>query len=299
MIPHAGEVAALTTAAIWAVTSVLFTLAGRQIPALAVNLFRSLIATALLAVTLKLTSGAMWPTGAGRIPVLDLALSGLIGLAIGDTLLFQSYVWLGPRIASLMMALAPPLSAVGALVLLGERLGGTAIAGMAATLGGVVWVIKERHPAGVNFHPRRRGLGLVLAFGAAACQAGGAILAKRGMQAIDPLPATLVRMASATAALALTILISGHLPRLLPRMRERRFLRLALPASILGPYLGVWLSLVSIKLTETGVALTLMAMTPILVIPLSARVFGEHPSIRAMAGTALAVAGVAILLARH
>jgi drug/metabolite transporter (DMT)-like permease len=294
---HAGEVAALTTAALWSVSSVLFTLAGRHVPAFAVNLVRTAAGGFLLAATLWLTTGVIWPAGATRAPVTDLALSGLVGLAVGDTLLFQSYAWIGPRLASLMMALAPPLSALGAFAFLGERLGGMAVLGMALTLGGIVWVIGERIPAS-GFHPRHRALGLLCGFGGALCQAGGAILAKRGMQALDPLPATLVRMMSALVALALFAMLSRRLPHAFPGIRKARFLGLILAASVIGPYLGVWLSLVSIKLTETGVALTLMAMTPIFVIPLSARVFGERPTLRAIAGTVLAVAGVVVLLRR-
>lgn len=297
MSSHTGELAAITTAALWTVTSVLFTLAGRQVPAMAVNLVRTAAGGLLLAATLYLTTGAIWPAGAPPARLLDLALSGFVGLALGDTLLFQSYAWIGPRLASLMMALAPPLSALGAFAFLGERLGVMALVGMALTLGGIVWVIEERTPA-PGFHPQHRALGLVFGFGGALCQAGGAILAKRGMQDLDPLPATLVRMVSALAALALAALLSGRLPHLLPRSARTRFLALILAASVLGPYLGVWLSLVSIKLTETGVALTLMALTPILVIPLSARVFGERPTLRAIAGTVLAVAGVIVLLRR-
>jgi drug/metabolite transporter (DMT)-like permease len=225
--------------------------------------------------------------------------SGVIGLAIGDTLLFQSYAWIGPRLATLLMALAPPMSAAIAWIGLGERLGGRALLGMALALSGIIWVVRERgtrRAAGTASAHRR--LGILLGLGAAACQAIGAVLAKRGMLAVDPLPATLVRMVSAAAGILVAALASGHLPRALPALRAGRFLALALCASVLGPYLGVWLSLVSLKLTETGVALTLMAMSPILVIPLAARVFGERASARTVVGTVIAVAGVTILVSR-
>jgi len=295
---HAGEIAALATAALWSMTSVLFTLAGRYAPAFAINTIRTIAASLLLGGTLWATTGAAWPAGAPPARLADLALSGVVGLAIGDTLLFQSYAWIGPRLASLMMALAPPLSALGAFALLGERLGTIGWIGMALTLGGIIWVIEERVPT-PGLHPSHRTLGLLAALGGALCQAGGAILAKRGMQALDPLPATLVRMTAATIVLALATALFGRgAPHLRTAFRTPRFLALIGAASLLGPYLGVWLSLVSLKLTETGVALTLMALTPILVIPLSARVFGERPTIRAIAGTVLAVAGVVVLLRR-
>ena len=299
MTSHTGELAALTTAALWSVTSVLFTLAGRQVAPYAVNLFRTIIGGCLLAATLWLANGSPWPSGAPPGRLLDLAVSGVIGLAIGDTLLFQSYAWIGPRLATLLMALAPPMSAAIAWLGLGEHLGGRALLGMALALAGIIWVVRERGVgSAAAAGPARRRLGILLGLGAAACQAIGAVLSKHGMVGVDPLPATLVRMVSGAAGILAAALASGHLPRALPALRARRFLALALGASVLCPYLGVWLSLVSLKLTETGVALTLMAMSPILVIPLAARVFGERATARTVAGTVVAVAGVAILVSR-
>jgi len=245
------------------------------------------------------TGGAPWPQGAPPARLLDLALSGVVGLVIGDTLLFQSFVWLGPRLAMLLMALAPPMSALIAWLVLGEQMSTIAIGGMLLTLLGITWVVLERRPGAPDIPSRRRALGILLAIGAAAGQAGGAVLAKRGMLVLDPLSATLVRMASATCVLVLAALVSGQFSRMLPRFRRPRFLAFVLSASFLGPYLGVWFSLVSLKLTETGVALTLMAMSPIFIIPLSARVFGERPTARTVIGTVIAVLGVVILLQRQ
>ena len=304
MSSHAGEVAALTTGCIWAFTSILFTLAGRRLPLTALNLLRTGLATLFLALTLLVVTGRAWPTGAPTGSVLTLALSGLIGLAIGDNLLFHGYQWIGPRLSSLLMTLVPPISATIAWVQLGERLDPADRTGMALVLGGVVWVIAERRPAapaadsspGTRAPARHRTLGVLCGIGAALSQSVGAIFAKRGMSAIDPLPATLIRMVTAFMVLALSLLVTRRTPAIFAPLRSRRVLAITLVASLLGPYLGVWLSLVALHRTEAGVALTLMAMTPIFVIPVSRFVLGERPTWRAVAGTVLAVAGVALLL---
>jgi drug/metabolite transporter (DMT)-like permease len=303
MTEYLGELAALTTATLWSMTAVLFTLAGRHVPAWGVNLFRTWAASLFLAGTLWILSGRPWPQPTGWAAISDLALSGVVGLALGDTLLFQSYAWIGPRLATLLMSLAPVISAIMAGIALREHLAPRALLGMAMTLSGIAWVIRERPTGDLpnEAHNRRmrvRHWGVGFALAAAACQAGGAVLAKRGMLGVDPLPATLVRMVSAAAGMLLGSLLSGQLRRTLTGVREPRFLGLALAASILGPYLGVWLSLVSLKHTETAVALTLMALSPILVIPISARVFGERMSPRALLGAVVAVAGVAVLVGR-
>jgi drug/metabolite transporter (DMT)-like permease len=310
MIP--GEIAALSTAALWAVTSILFTLAGRALPLTLLNFVRTGLAAGLLALTLLLTTGQLWPAAARSARVFDLALSGLIGLAIGDNLLFHGYQWIGPRLTSLLMTLVPPISAIIAWLHLGERLTPADLVGMALVLGGGGWVVVERGPsqAGAASEPgpedrpssherhRHRTLGVLCGIGGALCQSVGAIFAKRGMTAIAPLPATLVRMVAAAAALALVLLVTGRAASARPGLWSKRLAALTLSASFLGPYLGVWLSLVSLHRTRAGIALTLMAMSPILVIPVSRFALGERPTRRAIAGTLMAVCGAAWLLLR-
>jgi drug/metabolite transporter (DMT)-like permease len=68
-----------------------------------------------------------------------------------------------------------------------------------------------------------------------------------------------------------------------------------LGATLLGPVTGIWLSLVAVRHTETGIAATLMATTPILILPLLAVVEKERVSARAIVGTVISVIGVALL----
>jgi drug/metabolite transporter (DMT)-like permease len=62
-----------------------------------------------------------------------------------------------------------------------------------------------------------------------------------------------------------------------------------------GPFLGVSLSLLAVKYTEAGVAATLMALAPVMIIPVSVLVFREHVAWPAVLGAVVAVAGSALL----
>ncbi|NNF05236.1 MAG: DMT family transporter, partial [Candidatus Eisenbacteria bacterium] len=192
-----GESAALGTAAMFAVVSILFSLAARETSAFAVNLARITLAVPLLlAFTMLTQSGAWWET-LSLNRTLILALSGWIGLTLGDWALFSSFARLGPRVPTLMMTLAPPITAFLAVPLLGETLGWIQIGGMVVTLAGVVWVVLERAPVGTKPHADL-ALGLSLAFIGATAQGTGLVLSKMGMAGeVDPLPATLVRMVAA------------------------------------------------------------------------------------------------------
>jgi drug/metabolite transporter (DMT)-like permease len=65
--------------------------------------------------------------------------------------------------------------------------------------------------------------------------------------------------------------------------------------AVTGPFIGVWMSLVAIQLTQIGVASTIMALPPVLLLPIGYFVFKERITGRAVMGTIIAMSGVAVL----
>lgn len=318
--PYVGHSAAIAGALFWTATSLLFTAAGRRIGSLAVNTIRLPIAVVLLGLTYRALSGQWIPdVPAGQ--VLLLALSGVVGLAIGDQCFFTAFVDIGPRLTTLMMTTSPLFAALFGYLALGERLEPAAWLGMFLTIVGVAWVLleKPKHPAtdpagGERVAPGpflSRGQphfvrGLILAVIGAACQAGGLMLSKQGMGhgveggvAVAPEAATLVRLVFATAvAIPVFLVFQRRLTRryALRRMGTRRagYIFTALGA-IVGPYLGVWMSLMACDRAPLGIAQTLLSLTPIFILPFARVLHRERIGARAVAGTALAVVGCALL----
>jgi len=330
---HVGEAAALGAATCWVFTSLAFSAASRRIGPTVVNVIRILLAWSILLVIHRLLVGR-WLPQTDRSTVELLALSGLIGFAIGDQLLFSAFVDIGPRLTTLLMTLTPPVAAALAWPLLHEPLGGWAMLGIAITLVGIAWVAQERpDPAAFRRHDHRhRARGLWCGSIAAICQAAGLILSKLGIghtrmpqaEYLDPWSASLIRVsfgalaicalaiirragrsASAVGAVATTVT-----PAAANRAAEGFQADSAKPRSgsvvpmalllltigaILGPVVGVWFSLVAIDRAQAGIAATLMAMTPVFILPFAVWIEKERLSWRAMAGAAVAVAGVAIL----
>jgi drug/metabolite transporter (DMT)-like permease len=310
---------------LWVFTSLAFAAAGRRVGPVAVNLLRILLAVVLLAVVHRLVFGSWVPRPDGRGFTL-LAWSGVVGLALGDQLLFTALVDVGSRTATLLMTLVPPVAAILAWPMLDEPLGGRQVLGIAVTVGGIAWVVLER-PAGRAVTPHRhRRRGVLFAALAAVCQAVGLILAKLGMghtrldaaDHLDPWSATLVRMACAAVALTVITgivrLIRGrrpvsasmsvsteaeHLPGAGDGGRSPWPAALGLIAfgTLVGPVTGVWLSLVAIDLAEAGVAATLMAMAPVFILPFAVWIERERLGWRAIVGAMVAVAGVVVLTA--
>jgi drug/metabolite transporter (DMT)-like permease len=130
-----GELAGLATAALWVVSSLSFTAAGRRLGATRVNLLRTLGAAVVLAFVQWMWFG-QWLPRTEVAAMLWLACSGLLGLTIGDQFLFTGYVMLGPRTVSLLMTLSPSLAATIAWVCFGEGMTGISVLGMLITTGG-------------------------------------------------------------------------------------------------------------------------------------------------------------------
>ena len=63
--------------------------------------------------------------------------------------------------------------------------------------------------------------------------------------------------------------------------------------SFFGPFIGVSFSLIAVKYTSTGVAATLMAIVPVLLIPPSILLKKEKVTWKEITGALIAVLGVA------
>ena len=303
---YLGEIAGIATSISWTLCSLGFALAGRRIGAVAVNQIRIFIAVAILFAVHAATQGSLWPS-VSTDQLGWLALSGLLGLAIGDSFYFHSISVLGPRIGSVLMATAPVMCALLAWPVLGERLSGTGWLGMGLTILGVVLVVVDPRgePTWEGDGPRgSRGFAVVAGLLGALGQASGLVFSKLGMAAdeahaaLEPLPATVVRMAAGAAGVLLLALWGGQLRRTVSAVRDGRAMSATMFGVLFGPTLGVWMSMVAVKHADAGVAATLMALPPVFMIPVARVAYGARSGRRAIAGTLLAVAGTAVLFLR-
>ncbi len=297
MISRVGEWAALATSVCWSGSAVFFGLASRRVGALVVNRTRLVLASIFLVTTHVLVFRSIVPLNAAPERWFWLGLSGVIGLTLGDALLFQAYVFIGPRLGMLLLSTAPVLSAVLAWAFLGEGISGIAWIGILVTVGGVVWVVLGRDRSEASAPTRRYAQGIGLGLGAAACQAIGLILSKQGLLGDYPaLSGVVIRMLTATVAIWLLTVLQGQARSTVERLRQDpRMLFPAFAGSVVGPFLGVWLSLVAVQRAQVGIASTLMALPPVFLVPIGWIVFKERFGWQAVAGTFVAIVGVAML----
>ena len=298
MLEHlpVGEAAALGTAFCWSFGSMLFATAGRRIGSLTVNRWRLLVASILLMILHTILTGTPIPHGSPTA-WMWLALSGIIGFALGDTFLFRSFVILGPRIGMVLMTLAPVFSALLALLLLGQKMTLMQQAGMMIVIAGVSWAVIHRPPLGTPSKEGSATLGIVFGILGALGQATGLVFSRIGMDAGPaPLTANLMRLLSALAVMTLIMIFRGTIVRVASAAKDKTAMIQLTAASTFGPVFGVWLSLIAVNYAPIGVAATLMSISPVLLIPLSYFLLKERIHPQSVVGTGVAVLGVALLI---
>jgi drug/metabolite transporter (DMT)-like permease len=290
-----GELAALGTAVCWTVTSMSFESAGKRIGSLSVNLIRLLLAIIFLAIFGWLTRGFFFPTDASPRTWFWLAVSGLIGFNLGDLCLFRAFVVIGARLSMLMMSLVPPITALTGWLIMGEMLTLQDWTGMVLTITGVAWVVLERKRGENGNHLKHPISGLLLGLGGAAGQAIGLVLSKYGMDGYDAFAATQIRVIAGAIGFSILFLFIRWWPKVFAALRDGGAMARTTLGAVFGPFLGVSLSLVAVKYTESGVAATIMSLVPVLIIPPAILIFKERITLRAVLGAMIAVSGTVLL----
>lgn len=292
-----GELSALLTAFLWSGTSMVFTEATTRVGSIQVNISRMILALLFLTVTIALL-GLDFDLSRGQL--LNLTWSGIIGLVLGDSFLFRAFKDIGARISMLVMSLVPAISALLGYVFLDETLTLLGGLGMLVTMAGVAVVVLERQPAAQAKY-RVTGRGLMFAILGALGQATGLIFAKFALNEapLHGMVATAVRIAAAVALfLPAALLFRWYRNPVRIYARDRVALAYTTAGAILGPYLGITFSLVAIAHTKVAIATTIMALPPIIMLPLVHFFYREKLSLRAIGGAVIAVSGVALLFLR-
>jgi drug/metabolite transporter (DMT)-like permease len=291
------ELAALGTATCWAMTGLIASDAIRALGAFHFNLIRQVFVTLIL-------GAVVLATGAGGLPgwegVALLALSGVVGILLGDTLNFAAVGRLGPRRAGAIFALNAPMAAVLGWALLGERLGGQAWAGIAITVAGVALAILGRPASGAHRLEQVWGglrIGALFGLGAALGQATGTLIARPYMAGgLDPYLGSLIRVGASGLAMGVLATLPFAPPK--PTGISRKVLVLTGATALIGLLLGMTLFLYALQGSQTGIIATLSATSPVIILPLLWLRTGQRPSAKSWAGAALAVTGLALIFTR-
>ncbi|MHB9055808.1 MAG: DMT family transporter [Paludibacteraceae bacterium] len=286
---HIGEIAALLVSFSWTGSALFFEKAGKHIGSLQVNIIRLFLAIFFLGITTLFTRGLFFPIDATAFNWMWLALSGIVGFFIGDLALFKSYSVIGARTASLIMSLHPMITAVIGWIFLNEVLSIRSIIAVFVSLSGIMIVVFNK-----NMKLNIPFKGFLLAFTAALGQAVGLILSKKGIGDYDPIAATQIRAIFGFICFAVFVTVLGRWGKVKIAVENPEGVKATAIGTVFGPFVGVSLSLFAVQHTQTGIASTLMALVPVLIIFPSSIMFKEKITARQVIGAVISIIGVSL-----
>jgi drug/metabolite transporter (DMT)-like permease len=288
-VPFIGEALSLGAALAWAVGVVLFKKSGEKIPPLALNLFKNTVGIVLLLPTIWLSGGEFVPTDLPLEAWVLIATSGVLGIAIGDTLFFVSLEKLGAGLTAVVDTSYTPLMLFLSFAVLGEQIGAPVYAGAGLIVVAMLVGSWTRPEPGRT----RRDLvvGTVIGVAGIAFMAVSIVMIKRVLDDSPVLWATGVRLLAGVVGLVPMVLASPQRRRLIASLWSRDNLKYPLAASFVGTFLAMMCWIGGMKHTDVSVASTLNQLSTIFIFVLATIFLREPLTTRRLLAIGLAFAG--------
>ena len=305
---YIGEIISLFVACSWTIAALSSEIGSRRLGVFVMNVWRMAIALLLSAILMWWVLGSPYPVYAHCQTWGWLLLSGVVGYFFGDWCLFNSYLTIGSRFGQLFMTLAPMFTALTAWMMLGQTLSVNTLLAMAVTLTGIAISILSRgdnHRIALSLPTK----GILFGIGAGLGQGVGLVLSKIGLDhyiqdiPTDILPsienylpfgANMIRCVAGLACFSVWLILRGEMPRMRTSLHDWRGMAAMLIAVFSGPFIGVGFSLMAVQYTAAGIASTLMALTPILILWPSHKLFGQPITSRNILGAIISCIGVSL-----
>ena len=299
---YLGEFISIGVAFSWTATALLSEFGSKRLGNLTLNVLRMALALIFSVVLFWLVVGSPFPS-IGSIEACGwMLLSGLVGYVIGDFCLFQCYIIIGSRYGQLFMTLAPLAAALMAWVTLGQQMAPMSIVAMFITLIGISISVLgrgEHHKVSLKLPLN----GVLYAIGAALCQGIGLVLSKIGMDHYEPgampdwlipFSANFLRCVAGIIGFSILLYFREGFKPLNEALHDSKGMTVATATTIFGPFVGVGFSLMAVQYTSAGIASTLMALTPIIIILPSYWLFHQKITWRSVIGAVISVLGVSL-----
>ena len=289
--PALGAVYSLASALIWTLLGLVARALSPYLNALAINMLRSAIGGAFLAILALALGGFGALRAVSPVSWVYLTASIITAIAVGDTVFFESTKTLGLARAMTVSMVYPPIASLLAVWVFDERITPAIAAGGMVTLGGLALLVGERAP-GASGGPRGGRRGLALALLAAVAWAVSTVLIKAPLHEVEPVTVQAVRLPLAGALLWLTPWARGT--GRVVRAHPRTLVPLLILLGVLTAASSVTFVL-GLQLAGVTLASILSATAPLFALPIGLVAFGERVTWRAVAGAAICIAGIAIL----
>lgn len=283
-----GIIAAIISAASWACGTLLFDRIGKVIPPAGLTFVKGTASIVLMAL-LVACFGSF--DSIGSKDCLYLAISGIIGIAIGDTLFFKSLRDLGAKMQVLFFMLGQIMTMVLSFLFLGELLTYYEYIGSFTLLVGVIivlWGKQKKHP--------NKTRGILFGLLSIICFSSSAIIVKYSITDVDVVSATFYRMFFGTLFVLIAGVSTKKIKAWINPLKDVRTAMLFLVNVFVITFGGFLLSMVAIKNISVSLASVLSTTEPIFVL-LFAYLF-NHDKItkREFVGASISIVAVLFII---
>jgi drug/metabolite transporter (DMT)-like permease len=287
-----GEFYALLTAVMWASAVIYLKWSGETIPPFALNVFRVVLSTVVLLLTIAATKQEVLREAPLR-DYLILFASGIIAIAISDTLFLMALNRVGAGIMAIVDCLYAPFVVLFAFLLLGEKLGPWQFVGMVLVIAGALIAARHRPPPGT---PAKQILiGSLYGLGSMATVAVGIVIAKPVLNHSPVLWATTMRQIGALIVLVPGALVVPSRVKIFSLFRPALNWKYSVPGTLLGSYFALIFWVAGMKYTSAGPA-AILNQTSSIYILIFASIFLKEPfTVRKVIASVLAIAGIVMV----
>ena len=285
---YVGIIVALLSAASWAFATVVFDRIGKVVPYVGITFLKGIFSIILMIVLLIFTGGLH---SVGIWDFSFLALSGIIGISLGDSLFFKSLQDLGAKVQVVFFLLGQIFTMILSLLLLGELLSLEQYIGAVVLLIGIVIVIwgkQKNHPNKVR--------GIVCGLLSILCFSISAIMVKMSIAEVEVVTATFYRMLFGTVFTLGFGVVGQQLPSWIKPLKDKRLLVLFILNVFVITYGGFLLLMVAIKLISVSLVSVLGTTEPVFVLLFAYLINKEGITKQEVIGTLITLIGLFIII---
>lgn len=282
-----GVLIAIVSAASWAMGTILFEKIGKVMPAAGITFFKSALSV-LLMLILMFVFGFEVPTGR---QLLFLALSGIIGISVGDTLFFRSLQHLGVKMQVLYFILGQVLTVFLSYLFLGEILTLLQYIGALVVIAGVLLVIFDKQDNRPN-----KFKGIVEGFVAMICYSVSIILVKWVLDDVSAVTATFYRMLFSVVFVLVGGLFGKQVKVWMAPLKQKGTLALFVTNTVIVTYGGFLMSVVALKYIDVSVASILSTTEPLFTLLFAFLINKDKPTKKELVGAVVTFVGVLMMV---
>ncbi len=288
-IPYLGEIFSFSCAIFWAAAIIFFRKSGEFTSPFSLNFFKNVLALILF----LLTSLFFHKTLLVKVPFQEyilLIISGIIGIAIADTLFFRCLNLLGAGLTALINCLYTPIMISLSVIFLKEKLSIIQILGALLIISAIlVASLQLTH----NSFPRKKiFLGIMLGFISVLSMAVSIIMIKPLLNRSSILWVTEIRLIAGTIIMGIIVAFHPNKKEILHPFRFSKNLKFQLPGVILGAYLAMIIWIAGMKYTYVSIATAISQTSVIFVLIFAAIFLKERFTLRRFIGMVMAFSGV-------